>query len=147
MKTKALWVTVCVLALALVGSVAWYGPASGQATAASSHSRLAVVWTSADPEVADRMAFMYARNAKSQAWFDRVRLVVWGPSAKLLAGNKDLQKQVKTMMDEGVRVQACVVCARSYDVADDLRDMGIEVKPMGKPLSDMLKDGWKVLSL
>lgn len=146
MKTKAPWLMACVLGLALVCSV-WYGWSSSELRAASSRTRLAVVWTSADPEVADRMAFMYTRNAKSQAWFDNVRLIVWGPSANLLAKNQNLQKQVKTMMDEGVKVQACVVCARSYGVADKLRKMGIDVKPMGKPLSDLLKDGWKVLSL
>ncbi len=147
MKPKAIWIAVCALGLALAGSIALYGAGSTRATAGAPQSRLAVVWTSADPAVADRMAFMYAKNAKSQAWFDKVRLIVWGPSAELLATNNNLQKQVKTMMDKGVRVQACVVCARSYNVADDLRDMGIEVKPMGKPLSDLLKDGWKVLTL
>jgi len=146
MRTKVLAALAGVLGLALVWSV-WHSPGSSEAQAASSRTRLAVLWTSADPEVADRMAFMYTKNAKSQAWFDDVRLIVWGPSAELLATNEDLQEQVKTLMDEGVMVQACVVCARSYGVVDELRDMGIEVKPMGKPLSDYLKGGWKVLSL
>jgi hypothetical protein len=43
-------------------------------------------------------------------------------------------------------VQACVACADMYGVADKLREIGIDVKPMGKPLSEMLKGDWKVLT-
>jgi len=109
-------------------------------------SRLAVVWTSGDPEVAKRVCFMYTLNAKKQKWFDEVTLIVWGPSAKLLAENKDLQAEVKAMQDAGVKVQACLACADSYGVTEPLRKLGIEVRYMGKPLTDMLKQGWKVLT-
>jgi len=109
-------------------------------------SKLAVVWTSGDPDVAHRVCFMYCHNAKKQKWFDQVTLVVWGPSARLLAADKDLQAEVKSMMDDGVRVQACVACADSYGVSDRLREMKIEVKGMGPPLTEMLKSGWKVLT-
>lgn len=109
-------------------------------------TRLAVVWTSGDPDVAHRVCFMYTRNAKKAGWFDDVRLIVWGPSARLLAGDKDIQAEVKAMMAGGVKVQACIACANSYGVTEDLRAMGIEVKAMGKPLSDLLKSDWKVLT-
>lgn len=110
------------------------------------NGRLAVVWSSGDPEVAHRVCLMYTHAAKKAAWFDRVRLVVWGPSARLLAADKDLQAKVRSMMADGVEVQACVVCADSYGVSADLREMGLEVKGMGNPLSDMLKSDWKVLT-
>jgi hypothetical protein len=109
-------------------------------------SRLAVVWTSGDPEVAKRVCFMYTLNAKKQKWFDEVTLIVWGPSAKLLSENKDLQSEVKAMLDAGVKVQACLACADSYGVTEPLRRLGIDVRYMGKPLTDMLKQGWKVLT-
>ena len=109
-------------------------------------TRLAVVWTSGDSEVAHKMCFMYTQAAKRAQWFDEVVLVVWGPSSRLLAGDKELQASVKKMMAAGVIVQACVACANLYGVADSLREMGIEVKPMGRPLSDMLKADWKVLT-
>ena len=109
-------------------------------------SRLAVIWSSADPDVAKRVCFMYTHAAKKQKWFDEVTLVVWGPSARLLAGDKDLQAEVKTMAADGVKVVACQACADSYGVTPQLRALGLEVKYMGKPLTDMLKDGWKVLT-
>ena len=109
-------------------------------------SQLAVVWTSGDPEVAHRVCLMYTHAAKQQKWFDEVILIVWGPSARLLAADKDLQSKVIAMAKDGVILQACVVCADQYGVSDRLRKLGFDVKPMGKPLSDMLKQGWKILT-
>jgi hypothetical protein len=108
--------------------------------------RLAVLWTSADPEVAHRVCLMYSHAAGQQRWFDEVLLVVWGPSARLLAADKDLQAKVKSMLADGIKVQACVVCADSYGVTARLRELGVDVKPMGGPLTEMLKSDWKVLT-
>jgi hypothetical protein len=108
--------------------------------------RLAVIWSSGDPEVAHRVCFMYSHNAKKQKWFDEVTLIVWGPSARLLAGDKDLQAEVRAMLKDGVKVEACIACADSYGVTEELRKLGVEVKPMGKPLTDMLKQNQKVLT-
>ncbi len=112
----------------------------------ASDSRLAVIWSSGDPEVAHRVCFMYTENAKKQKWFEEVILIVWGPSARLLAGDKDLQSKIKTMIDNGVTVQACLACADSYGVTDRLRTLGIEVKYMGKPLTELIKQGWHILT-
>jgi len=110
-------------------------------------SKLAVLWTSGDPDVAEKMAFMYTYNAKKQGWFDEVVLIVWGPSAKLLSENKMLQDYVKKMQEAGIKVEACMACAKMYEVDGKLQNLGIDVKGMGVPLSNYLKDGWKVLSL
>jgi hypothetical protein len=110
-------------------------------------TRQAVVWTSADPDVAHRMVLMYMHASQTARWFDENLVIVWGPSARLLAGDKDLQAKVKAMMADGVTFQACVVCADMYGVAQTLRDMGMEVKGMGQPLSRLLQDdGWKVMT-
>jgi hypothetical protein len=109
-------------------------------------SKLAVLWTSGDSEVAHKVCFMYTHNAKKAKWFDEVVLIVWGPSSRILAGDKKLQAAVREMIRDGVVVQACVVCADMYGVAGRLREMGIEVKGMGPPLSNMLKNDYKVLT-
>jgi hypothetical protein len=108
--------------------------------------RLAVVWTSGDPEVAEKVCFMYTHNARLQGWFDEVVLIVWGPSAKLLSENKQLQEKVRKMITDGVKVEACINCANMYGVADQLKAMGIDVKGMGPVLTAYLKEGWKVLT-
>ena len=65
-------------------------------------SRLCVVWSSADPDVAKNACFMFALNAKKAGWFDVVHLVVWGPSAKLLAEDRALQVELSDMQKIGV---------------------------------------------
>jgi hypothetical protein len=110
-------------------------------------NKLAVLWTSDDPNLAEKMAFMYTYNAKKQGWFDEVVLIVWGPSAKLLSENKMIQDYVKKMQDAGIKVEACMSCARMYEVDGKLQQLGIDVKGMGVPLSNYLKEGWKTLSL
>jgi hypothetical protein len=109
-------------------------------------SRLCVVWSSGDPEVAKNVCFMYTLNAKKAGWFDVVHLVVWGPSAKLLAEDPTIQAEMKAMQKIGVVTEACVVCARIFGVVFDLKRLDLEVKGMGKPLSDRLKNHWKVIS-
>jgi hypothetical protein len=132
------------VAVLIAGAIVRSGSINGQEK--NPNSRLAVIWTSGDPEVAHRVCFMYTDNAKKQKWFDEVTLIVWGPSARLLAGDKDLQAKVKGMLDDGVKVQACVACADSYGVTEQLRKMGIEVKGMGKPLTDLIQQGWHILT-
>ena len=122
---------------------------TGTGTAQESNagpSRLAVLWTSGDPDVAHKVAFMYTHNAKKAGWFDEVTLIVWGPSQRLLVGDKELQAEVKGMQADGVKVEACVACAMQYGVVDQLKALGINVRGMGVPLSDYLKTGWKVLT-
>jgi len=85
-------------------------------------SQLCVVWTSGDPGVAKNVCFMYTHNAKRAGWLGVVHLVVWGPSAKLLAENEDLQNEVKAMQKTGVVVEACLACAQNYGV--DRIEMG-----------------------
>ena len=142
MKSKTHFLAL--VAVLLVGVVV--GQTWVRADSSAEKNRLAVVWTSGDSEVAHKMCLMYTHAAKNAKWFDDVTLIVWGPSSRLLAGDKELQAKIKSMMASGVVVQACVVCADMYGVSDDLRAMGIEVKGMGRPLSDLLKSDWKVLT-
>jgi hypothetical protein len=110
------------------------------------NDKLVVLWTSDNPYVAERVAFMYAHNAKIRGWFKEVTLVIWGPSAKLISENKKLQDEVEAMRKDGVVVEACVACAEAYGITESLKKLGYDVKGMGKPLTDYLKSGVKVLT-
>ena len=121
-------------------------PASSDQDAAMDKTKLAVVWSSGDPEVAHKVCFMYTHNAKLRGWFDEVTLIVWGPSARLLTEDTALQEKIKAMAADGVTLEACLACADSYGVSDKLRALGVDVKYMGVPLSEMLQGDWKVLT-
>ena len=136
---------LCVMAFA-TRSVTQTSAVTAQAESSLETSKLGVVWTSGDRDVALKMVFMYTLNAKSRSWFDEVRLVVWGPSAKLLSVDEELQQEIARMKDAGIELVACKACADSYGVSDKLEQLGVEVKYMGVPLSDMLKQDWKVVT-
>jgi len=106
-----------------------------------------IVWSSSDPEVAHNIAFMYAHNAMKRGWWQQVRLIIWGPSAKLASEDPDIQVRIKKMLDDGVEVWACRACAENYGVADTLETLGIEVLYVGTPVTEMLKSGWKQLGI
>jgi hypothetical protein len=96
--------------------------------------------------VALKMVFMYAYNAKKYEWWEGVELIIWGPSAKLTSENEQIQKEIKKMMKQGVQVKACKACADSYGVSDDLKELGVDVKYMGKPLTETLKSNQKLMT-
>ena len=108
---------------------------------------LVVLWASGDPEVALKMVFMYTLNCKLQGWWNEVTLIVWGPSAKILSENIQLQKSIQRMKEAGVILEACKACADLYHVTPKLKELGINVKYMGQPLTDYLKSDKVVLSL
>jgi len=135
------------LTLALVAAIMLAGGGGAAALPAENKGgRLAVLWTSGDPEVAHGVCLMYAHAAKKRGWFNEVLLIVWGPSARLLAADKDVQAKVKEMAADGVELQACKACSDSYGVSGRLAELGVEVKSMGEPLTQILKDGWHVLT-
>jgi len=109
--------------------------------------KLVILWTSDDPYLAERMVLMYAHAAKNNGWFNEVTIIIWGPSAKMVAENLKIQEKLKAMQNDGVEIRACIACATAYGVVDDLKNLNFEVKGMGKPLTEYLKSDAKILSL
>ncbi len=110
------------------------------------NKKLVVLWTSGDRDVALKMVFMYTLNAKLKNWWDKVTLIVWGPSAELLIKDKELKDYIKRMKDAGVAVEACRACADMFGVSRELEEIGIDVKYMGEPLTEYLKGDEKVIT-
>lgn len=117
-----------------------------QSGSAGSSDTLIVMWTSGDPEVAEKACLMYTHAAKKYKWFKEVILIVWGPSQKLVAENALIKEKVAAMQKDGVIVQACIACSNMYRLTDELKACGIDVKGMGVPLSGYLKRGCSVLT-
>ena len=107
---------------------------------------LVVLWSSGDPEVAEKACLMYTGAAKKYGWFKEVILIVWGPSEKLLAENTKLKYKIATMKKDGVIVEACVACSNMYGVTKELKVCEVDVKGMGIPLTRYLKRGYKIVS-
>ena len=108
--------------------------------------KLAVLWVSGDPDVAEKSCLMYTHAAKRNGWFDEVVLIVWGSSSRLLAEDEALQEKVKAMISDGVILEACIACSNMLGVTEELLALGIDVKGMGVPLTEYLKSGYHVLT-
>ena len=112
----------------------------------SKKEKLAVLWVSGDRDVAEKSCLMYTHAAKRNGWFDEVVLIVWGSSSRLLAEDEALQEKVKAMIADGVILEACIACSNALGVTEDLKNLGIDVKGMGVPLTNYLKSGYHVLT-
>ena len=121
--------------------------APGKAGVEEAGRQQLILWTSGDREVALKMVFMYAYNCKKRGWMDTVRLLVWGPSAKLLSEDEELQEQLKGLKEVGVELYACKGCADLYGVSDKLSSLDINVMYTGTMLAELQQQGWHVLTI
>lgn len=107
---------------------------------------LVVIWTSRDREVALNMVFMYTHNAKRKGWWDDVRMIVWGPSSKLLTEDTELQNRIEEMEKDGVILEACKACADIYGVSEQLAGLGVKVYYIGEQLTRYIKEGRNIIT-
>jgi len=110
-------------------------------------SKLLILWTSGDREVALNMLLMYGLNAQRHRWWDQVTLLIWGPSQRLVVEDPAVRSEVQAMAEAGARIMACATCAERYGLTDALRALEIEVFGMGAVLSNWLKSDARVLTL
>ena len=106
----------------------------------SEDKSLVVLWTTGERDVYTHMLHMYLFNSKWLNWWDDITLVVWGPSAKLIAEDEEIRKEVKELIKAGVIIEACRACTEKYGVTEILSEIGIDVKGMGKALTGYIKD-------
>lgn len=110
--------------------------------------KLTILWTSDNEETALKMILMYTLKSNVNKWWKECNLITWGPSNKLLCQSEKVQDLIKQIQDAGVKVSACLRCAESYGLVDQIEAMGIEVKLMGEPLTEYLQDdSYRVLSI
>jgi len=50
------------------------------------------------------------------------------------------------MQEDGILVEACISCAMSFGIVEELKALGLPVRGMGLPLTNYLKNGWNVLT-
>lgn len=109
-------------------------------------NKLLIVWSSGEIEVAKKMVLLYSSVILPRGYWDEAHLMIWGPSAKLLAENEELQKMLSSVKDTGVKLSCCVVCSDDYGVTAQLEAMGVEAIHTGELLTEALKSAWKVVT-
>ncbi len=110
-------------------------------------TKLYILWTNDNPVTAELMVFMYGVNAKKRQWWQEVTIIVWGATTKLVAENKKIQELIEEAQLEGVHITACRACADQLGVTSRLKELNIEVIYWGEPLTQLLKNNEKLLTI
>jgi hypothetical protein len=109
-------------------------------------NKLLIVWSTEEIEVAKKMVLLYSSVILPRGYWDEAHLMVWGPSARLLVENQELQQMLKTVQDTGVQTTVCVVCSDEYGVTDKLKELGVEAIHTGEFLTEALQSDYKVVT-
>jgi hypothetical protein len=109
-------------------------------------SKLHLLWTTGEKEVAMKVVFPYLINAKANGWWDDINLIIWGPSALLTVDDADIHQQLQDVLDSGITVEACQACTDGYQVSDRLAAWGITVRYMGSPFTEYLNSDDKLIT-
>jgi len=102
-------------------------------------NKLLIVWSSGEKEVATKLILLYGSVMLERKYWDEATIMLWGPSAKLLAQDKELQERVKIVQKSGVKFNSCVVCSDEYGVSNILKSMDIELIHTGEMLTQALQ--------
>jgi hypothetical protein len=113
----------------------------------SDKNHLYVLWTNDNLITAEKMVFMYTINSLARGWWEEVTLIIWGAPAKLVAEDPTIQEKIREALKVGVHVTACKACADQLGVTETLEKLNIEVKYWGAPLTRLLMDGEKLLTI
>lgn len=109
--------------------------------------KLNILWVNDNPNTAHTMVLMYATNSLLRSWWNEVEVIIWGASAKLVAEDKAVQERMKLAMDAGVKFSACLACAIQFSAVEDLKAIGVDVRPMGAELTEILKNDGKLITV
>ncbi len=111
-------------------------------------TKLLIVWTSQDREVALKLPLLYGSVILERGYWEEAHLMIWGPSIKLVAEDKEIQERIKVLQKSGVEMSACIVCTDDYEATEKLAKLGIDNTHTGEMLTACLKDGaWSVLTV
>lgn len=107
---------------------------------------LYILWTNDNLDTTRHMVMMYATNAKLRGWWQEVKVIIWGATAKLVAHNGEVQRYMELARRAGVSFSACISCAQELGVTKELEALAIEMIPWGEPLTQLLKNNEKLLT-
>ncbi len=109
--------------------------------------KLYILWTNDNIITSKKMVFMYGINAKRKDWWENITIIIWGATVKLASEDIDIQDLIKEAKSEGVHVSACKGCADQLGVTDTLEKLDIEVIYWGEPLTKILKEDEKLITI
>jgi len=109
--------------------------------------KLNILWLTDNKDTIFNMLAMYSINSKINDWWQDVNVIIWGASAKLVGNDSQVQTEIKEMINQGITIEACKDCCDNFGVTNILTSLGVNVRYMGKPLTDYIKSGENILTI
>ncbi len=109
--------------------------------------KLNILWTTTNKDNIFNVISMYSITSMKQGLWDKIRIIVWGGSVKLLAEDIQVQTVVNEMLNAGVDIVVCNTCSDRYDVTEKILSLGLKVEYMKESFTNLIKQDEKLLSL
>jgi len=104
-------------------------------------SKICTIISTSNPEKA-RTGMMYSLNALKYGWVADVQLYFFGPSQNLILEDVELQDLLKQFQSQGNRAVACKFLSDEEETSEQIAKLKIDVEYVGKPISDLINDGY-----
>ena len=102
-------------------------------------TKVFVVLSSADREVALEVGLVYPLNAAKNKWMDEVKVIFFGPSEKVAAYDLEVQQRIRELHEAGVDVMA-------WNYSGRCRTDNISINKGWLGFADILKYGLECIS-
>ena len=103
-------------------------------------SKLLVIIATGENEKA-LTGLMYAGRTLSEGWMDKVKVIFFGPSERLLVEDKQIAQAAKEMSNVEKPI-ACKFISDRDGISEQIEDCGVKVDYVGTIISDLIKDGY-----
>ncbi|BAB60520.1 hypothetical protein [Thermoplasma volcanium GSS1] len=93
-------------------------------------------------------ALTFANVAKKNKLFDDVKLILFGPSERLVAENdKDVMKLLDDFNSLGEKPLACQVVANNFNIIDDLQKaQNIKIERVGPIIKELSEKNYEIMT-
>jgi hypothetical protein len=103
-------------------------------------SKLLVIIATGEKEKA-LTGLMYASRTLSEGWMDKVKVIFFGPSERLLVEDEYIAQTAKEICAVEKPI-ACKFISDRDGISVKIQDLGLKVDYVGTIISDLIKDGY-----
>ncbi|MGA1862842.1 hypothetical protein OWM07_08155 [Deferribacter thermophilus] len=101
-----------------------------------------LIWLASGEKEKVKPGIIYGTNAKKYGWVDDVKFVVFGEAEKLMLEDDELFSKIQ----DSVETVYCKFVAEEMNITKDLESKGAKVIYVGEYISNLLKEGYQVLT-
>jgi len=103
-------------------------------------SKLLVIIATGENEKA-LTGLMYASRTLTEGWMDKVKIIFFGPSERLLVEDEHIAQTAKGI-GAVEKLIACKYISDRDGISEKIEDLGLKVDYVGTIISDLIKDGY-----